>query len=674
MSGGVSRKRARSEDGDDVGSNENVPINGTGAGVGATGTIKRQRLAPSSSTASIVNTNGGASDDAALFPGANIATTPQTPRTVHAVASAITGAFAYSVGSLVGAAKGRNKGAANNDRLLPRPFTSLLNERNARTTQDDLDKLYDVPGDEEETRTVKGSTLPVADSDVENTLVGSASPTPDTPSKKQTPSASAKKTATDKTKKRRRDLLEDLAIDGTDKMAAGLDGGSLSRRDRARGTPRKYVDSEAATATGSPSVTKSRSRSKAVNGSASAAASPAPPTTVTAAPPTPAAPTAMMEPTTVEESPAPAAPVEGGAGVTASTRRRARSTTAKDASATETPTKAPTKAPSSSRRKTPAKADTTTTNGETGTPASAKRSRARPTPAKTADKPAPKRASRAKSAPKDAAPVETAAEQSRKEKETAPAPAPAATGAVDGVDSDDDEACAICSKPDSEPPNEIIFCETCDLAVHQQCYNVPVISEGDWFCKNCLRQQKDKEKEKSASVNAEVRQSEAPEEEESAEDVAAKAAAAAARDLAPDIANFEHHLAEMKRVLLGRCTGRQRVRLQGQDEAYDKVHQVVKQTVVAGEGNSMMVIGARGTGKTTMVESILGDLATEHGGAFHVVRLNGFIHTDDKLALREIWRQLGKEMAVEDDVVNKVSLLSTLFYYYYLFLPSLLTI
>lgn len=203
---------------------------------------------------------------------------------------------------------------------------------------------------------------------------------------------------------------------------------------------------------------------------------------------------------------------------------------------------------------------------------------------------------------------------------------------------------------------------------------MPVISEGDWFCKNCLRQQKDKEKEKSASVNAEVRQSEAPEEEESAEDVAAKAAAAAARDLAPDIANFEHHLAEMKRVLLGRCTGRQRVRLQGQDEAYDKVHQVVKQTVVAGEGNSMMVIGARGTGKTTMVESILGDLATEHGGAFHVVRLNGFIHTDDKLALREIWRQLGKEMAVEDDVVNKVSLLSTLFYYYYLFLPSLLTI
>jgi origin recognition complex subunit 4 len=41
------------------------------------------------------------------------------------------------------------------------------------------------------------------------------------------------------------------------------------------------------------------------------------------------------------------------------------------------------------------------------------------------------------------------------------------------------------------------------------------------------------------------------------------------------------------------------------------------------------------------------------------VRLNGFIHTDDKLALKEIWRQLGKEMQVEDDLVTRVSVLNT---------------
>lgn len=56
-----------------------------------------------------------------------------------------------------------------------------------------------------------------------------------------------------------------------------------------------------------------------------------------------------------------------------------------------------------------------------------------------------------------------------------------------------------------------------------------------------------------------------------------------------------------------------------------------------------------------LLESIVSDLSAEHPKEFHVVRLNGFIHTDDKLALKEIWRQLGKEMEVEDDLVNRVS-------------------
>ena len=50
----------------------------------------------------------------------------------------------------------------------------------------------------------------------------------------------------------------------------------------------------------------------------------------------------------------------------------------------------------------------------------------------------------------------------------------------------------------------------------------------------------------------------------------------------------------------------------------------------------------------------MADVAKYHQDQFHVVRLNGFIHTDDKLALREIWRQLGKEMEVEDELINKV--------------------
>ncbi|KAL8801731.1 MAG: hypothetical protein Q9182_004270 [Xanthomendoza sp. 2 TL-2023] len=88
------------------------------------------------------------------------------------------------------------------------------------------------------------------------------------------------------------------------------------------------------------------------------------------------------------------------------------------------------------------------------------------------------------------------------------------------------------------------------------------------------------------------------------------------------------------------------------DEEYRRAHQLVTQTVLAGEGNSMLLIGPRGCGKTTLVESVLSDLAVEHQDDFVVIRLSGFIHTDDKLALREIWRQLGREIAAEDDTTG----------------------
>ncbi|KAI9810503.1 MAG: hypothetical protein M1832_001247 [Thelocarpon impressellum] len=110
----------------------------------------------------------------------------------------------------------------------------------------------------------------------------------------------------------------------------------------------------------------------------------------------------------------------------------------------------------------------------------------------------------------------------------------------------------------------------------------------------------------------------------------------------------------IKTTVLEKLTAKRRMRPIGLDEEYRKVHQLVEQTVVAGEGNSMLVIGARGSGKTTV--SIMAarwdgsdEGSSSRGHDFHVVRLNGFIHTDDKLALREIWRQLGREMDMEED-------------------------
>ena len=104
--------------------------------------------------------------------------------------------------------------------------------------------------------------------------------------------------------------------------------------------------------------------------------------------------------------------------------------------------------------------------------------------------------------------------------------------------------------------------------------------------------------------------------------------------------------------LLENLTGKRRLPLVNLEDEYQKVHQLVEQTVLAGEGNSMLIVGSRGSGKTTLVETAISELASDHHDEFHVVRLNGFIHTDDKLALREIWRQLGREMELEDDVMG----------------------
>jgi origin recognition complex subunit 4 len=105
----------------------------------------------------------------------------------------------------------------------------------------------------------------------------------------------------------------------------------------------------------------------------------------------------------------------------------------------------------------------------------------------------------------------------------------------------------------------------------------------------------------------------------------------------------------LKTIVLERIAAKRPSPLVNLDAEYRSVHQIIEQTVTAGEGNSMLLIGARGSGKTTLVNKVLSEVAKDSSGEYHVVRLNGFIHTDDKIALREIWRQLGKEMDIEED-------------------------
>ncbi|TPX34960.1 hypothetical protein SeMB42_g07246 [Synchytrium endobioticum] len=119
-------------------------------------------------------------------------------------------------------------------------------------------------------------------------------------------------------------------------------------------------------------------------------------------------------------------------------------------------------------------------------------------------------------------------------------------------------------------------------------------------------------------------------------------------------------LSKAKTVILNRLSGTTPPRkLIGLDDQFHVLYDLVSRTIRYGEGNSVVCIGARGTGKSMTLKMVLDKIRSEHEESddklFIEVFLSGLLHTDDRYALRSIARALKTEQSQDQNRPTRMS-------------------
>ncbi|XP_028779595.1 origin of replication complex subunit 4-like isoform X1 [Neltuma alba] len=79
------------------------------------------------------------------------------------------------------------------------------------------------------------------------------------------------------------------------------------------------------------------------------------------------------------------------------------------------------------------------------------------------------------------------------------------------------------------------------------------------------------------------------------------------------------------------------------DSNYSKLKFMISSSITEACNNSILLLGPRGSGKSAVLELVVGDLLVEYPDMISVIKLSGLLHSDDNCALKEVARQLCME-------------------------------